>query len=219
MKDYIIKIDSQYVINILGSSQDSSKRYEKTLEKITDNMATNSELVSAAAVSGIRYGERVQGGAIASDKSLDQVLERLAKSQQRVFTQCMNDFEYMHAAVYTENLIRFCFSFTETMFEKEYTFCRLRYVEKWKSDMLRERFGGRRSTMLRMISDEIYLTMMLYAIARCSETPMQTWNERFGTSKLKDIITQPELLTNEEKLYVNIMELRAYAEKRRNEQI
>ena len=164
-------------------------------------MATNSELVSAAAVSGIRYGERVQGGAIASDKSLDQVLERLAKSQQRVFTQCMNDFEYMHAAVYTENLLRFCIAFTEPMFENEYT------------------FGGRRSTMLRMISDEIYLTMMLYAIARCSETPMQTWNERFGTSKLKDIITQPELLTNEEKLHVNIMELRAYAEKRRNEQI
>lgn len=219
MKEYIIKIDSQYVINILSTEVDSGKKYEKTLAKITDNMATNTELVSAAAVSGIRYGERVQGGAIASDKSLDQVLERLAKSQQKIFNQCMNDFEYMHAAVYAENLVRFCFSFSETMFEKEYTFCRLRYVEKWKSDMLRERFGGRRSTMLRMISDEIYLTLMLYAIARCSETPMQTWNERFGSSKLKDIITQPQLLTNEEKQYINYGELIAYAERRKNEQI
>lgn len=219
MKDYIIKIDSQYVINILNSSQDSSKKYEKTLERITDNMATNSELVSAAAISGIRYGERVQGGAIASDRTLDQVLERLLKSQQRVFNQCMNDFEYMHAAVYAENLVRFCFSYTETMFEKEYTYCRLRYVEKWKSDMLRERFGGRRSTMLRMISDEIYLTMMLYAIARSSETPMQTWNERFGSSRLKDIITRPQMLTNEERQYVDIGELIAYAERRKNEPI
>ncbi len=212
MSDYIITVDRARVIRVLDDPNGNEK-YMNTIKAITRNMATNSELISAAALSSFQYSE-LKGNGIASENTLDAVLERLSINRQKVFSQCMEDFEYANAVIYTDNLIRFCFEFSGTLFNSEYNVCRQRYVEHTKVDVIRSRMGIRKSTVCAMAVDEIHLVMMLYAVARCSGTPMADWNARFGMQTLRYIITHPEQLMPEERVYINFEELKEYARRR-----
>lgn len=213
MKECIVKVGSARVIKVL-STPDSNGKYEEVLRTITGNVTTNSELVSAAALSSIHYTEKTSGGSIVSEQNLDMVLDRMEHQQQKIYQQCIADFEYINANIYTDNLIRFCFEFTKALFEDEYAVCRERYVEDMKVDIIRNRLGIRKSTVCTMISDEIHLVIMLYAVSRCSNTAIMAWNDRFGTMTIRQIVTHPELLTEQEMKYVNMDELRWYAAQR-----
>lgn len=214
MNKYIITVDRARVIKVLDDPSGNEK-YLNTIKAITRNMATNSELISAASLSGIQYSERVKGRGIASENTLDAVLERLSVSREKIFSQCMEDFEYANEVIYTDNLIRFCFEVSETFFWNEYRVCRQRYVEHIKVDVIRNRLGIRKSTVCTMAADEIHLVMMMYAVARSSYAPMADWNTRFGLQTIRHIVTHPEQLTTEEREYINYEELQEYA-KRRN---
>lgn len=213
MKECIIKVDTERVIKVLGASSGNEK-YEAALRTITKNIASNTELVSAVALSSIQYSEHTTGGSIASEKNLDLVLDRMNIRKQKMYQQCIADFEYTYAAMYTDNLIRFCFEFTRTLYESEYAACKERYVDDTKVDVIRNRLGIRKSTVCTMISDEIFVVLMLYAVAQCSDRAIIAWNDRFGTMPIREVVTHPELLTDREMQYVNMDELRWYAEKR-----
>lgn len=213
MSDYIIMVDRARVIRALGDPNGNGK-YVNAIKAITRNMATNSELISAASLSSFQYSE-MKGKGVASENTLDVVLERLSISRQKIFHQCMNDFEYVNAVIYTDNLIRFCFELSGTIFNSEYNVCKQRYVEHTKVDVIRSRMGIRKSTVCTMAADEIHFVLMLYAVARASAAPMADWNARFELQTLRYIVTHPERLTIEERSYINFEELKEYAERRK----
>lgn len=215
-----VEINRAGVILFLDSLYTECRDYVKAVEAYYDRMS-KLEQIQEELEKANDYPNRVYSGYVPNHgsrkMSLDVVLEHLNDRWEDLFEyflQDIHDLHYMYEEGVAKFWLQFVFLYSRSFFPKEYRICKMRYVEHIKVDEIRKQMGIRKATVCSMAADEIHLIMIMYTVLKCSETGLDSWKSRFGLQTILEIVTHPEKLTAEEQLYINMDELREYAQAR-----